>query len=343
MDYAIIKNTKSGIKYKVTSFKSYLVDQSIDIPADYFNFTWGDARGEISNIISAGDEVWFYINDSLILNGLIDDFELNLDSQTDDINVTGRDKSLMLLDNDAMPKTFYNVTIEEYLQQVAPQYGITNFDIEDKGKFDKVIIRAGSSEWLTLDRLCKRKGLYPRYDLELLRCTSLRADSNVDYHFSNDSTDTIKIKSIKIKVSSDIKNEILVYSNGYKRGSDFTTSEAIKGSALDPTLKVLKRRVMHEMDLENIGDANSTAKQELKLANRKALTIEIVTHTIQAFYINKIAKVSIKSKNLDVLMLINKVTYSKDTNAGTTVKLELQLIEEATTVWNNHNIPTLPR
>ena len=117
MEYAIIINKKTNKKYKINLFKQYIIDQSVDIPADYFSFIVGNYNSEISNAISAGDEVNFYINNELVLNGLIDELDVILNTDTNDVEIIGRDKTSILLDNDAIPATLYNMDILTYLKK----------------------------------------------------------------------------------------------------------------------------------------------------------------------------------------------------------------------------------
>jgi prophage tail gpP-like protein len=343
MEYFLIKNIKSGKTFKINGFNSYSIDQTVDIPADFFNFNLSNKDAKISSKISAGDEVFFYVDDVLVLNGIIDDMDIIGDIASNSVDISGRDKSLMLLDNDASPTTYYNLNIEDYLKKITTQYGIDKFDIEDKDVFDKIVISAGQSEWGILDDLCKRKGLYPRYDVDTLRCTSLRADTDVDYYFDNHLDGSIKYKNYRIRISSDVKNEITVYSGSYKRGSDFSSSDTIKGTAKDDGLNIKKRRVMNEQDLENTIEATAVAKQELKLANRKAFTIEMETHTSKPIFINKVAKVTIKDIGLECYMLVAKVQYINNLSVGSITKIELRLMDGISINWDNHSIPTIPR
>lgn len=342
-DHIVIKNQKSGKEYAIYRFNSYIVDQSLAVPADFFNFSLNNNDSQVSDKITSGDEVWFYINDTLALNGIIDDVEIDCSTSSNNIEITGRDKSSLLIDNDALPKTFYKLNLQSYLQQVCPQYGITKFKVDNSEVFDKITVNPGDNEWSVIEDLCKKKGLYPRYDGDMLVCTKLRADTSFNYHFSNDLPyeRTIRFKNIKVKVSGDVKSEIIVYGGHYTRG-EYTNKNNIKGFAKDSNLKILKRRVINDDDLENNLQATNKAKSELKEINRGAFTIELELYTKQPIFINKIAKVTVKQLKLDCFMLVDSVQYRKSMEGSTTI-VKLKLIEGVSVNWGNHSIPIIQK
>lgn len=342
MEQAIIKSAKTGKEYVLENFISYMLDQSVDIAADGFTFTIGDPKHEVSSKISAGDEFNFYVNEKLVLNGLIDTIDIVGSNSGSIIEISGRDKSSLLLDNDAMPTTLYRLNIKQYLEQRLKKYGFTKFEVSDSSIIDKIVIDPSQTEWGVIENICKKKGIYPRYDLDVLKCTSLRSDEKVDYNFSNDFDNTIKIKNYRISVSADVKNEILVYSTDYGR-NHVVTSRDIKGSYKDSTFKINKRMVINDNELENTTEANKLAKEEFKSINKNAFSINIEVHTQVPLYINKVSRIQIKDIDLDCLMLINKVQYVKDRSGGSTTKIEFKLIQNVKVKWGNHNIPLIPR
>jgi prophage tail gpP-like protein len=343
-EHIIIKNAKTSKEYIVKQFLSYVVDQSLDIPADAFNFTIGDPQYQVSSKISSGDEIFFYVNDELVLNGLIDTINIHGDSKNGTVvDVAGRDKTSILLDNDAFPKIMYRLNLKQYLDQVIKPYGFSKITVDNLTTFDKIQINVGESEWSVIADLCQKKGIYPRYDIDSFICTKLRADTNKDYLFSNDILkDAIKIKSYQINISADVKNEVLIYSATYGR-SHKVKSRNIKASAKDTTLKIKKKTILNDNEAESAEQAFEVAKKTLKDANRGAFQIDLELHTDAPIYVNKIAHIVIKSIELDCYMIVNKTTYSVDKQNGSVTKVELKLIEGVQVNWGNHNIPLIPR
>lgn len=347
MEYIIVHNKKSNKKYKVLLTKEYVVDQSINIPADFFSFLLPNIEGQITDKFSAGDEVHFYINDKLALNGIIDDFELTYDSKTNDININGRDKMSLLLDNDAMPDNLYRLNLKQYLEKKVAPYGFSKFEVDNSDIIDKLPITPGSNEFSIIESICKDKNIYPRYEADTLKCTKLRSDTNADYFFSNEvyrfnNLIGIKFKKLKATVSSDIKNEIVVFGGHYSRG-EFTNKNNIKSVVKDETLKVNKRKVINDDDLESNTQATNLAKKELNNYNRDAFTIELELTTTIPIFINKVAKISIPSIGLDAFMLVTKVQYIKNITSGSITNVTLKLIDGVKVDWRNHNIPLLPK
>lgn len=340
-EYLEVKNLKTNRIYRITSFKRYQVEQSLTIPADYFSFTMGNYESEISNAISAGDEISFFIDDKLILLGNIDDIEVVYENANNDININGRDKTSLLLDNDAVPATFYKLNLKQYLDKKLPNYNIKKYTVSDNYVFDKIVISPGESEWGVIEKLINERGLYSRFEIDTLKIEKLRSDTRVNYVFSNDLGWGIKIKKMSINLSSDVKNEVQVYSSQYAREEKKASN--IKGSARDNNLKIRKRMIIDDSDLENKSQADKKAREELNRVNRNAFVIEIETKTNQRILVGHIARIKVDKLNLDCLMLIDKVRYTKDEQNGSITTVTFKLIEGYKVNWNNHNIPVLPR
>lgn len=341
-EYLIVKNKKSGNQYKINLFLSYMLEQSLKIPADYFHFTIANNKSEVSNKITSGDEIFFYVGGKLALNGIIDDVEARYSISSNEVEIIGRDKSSALLDSDALPKTFYKLNLKQYLSQIGPQYGLTKFEVDDSQVFDKIVAKAGDNEFSIIEELCKKRNLYPRFDIDTFKCKKIRTDTNLDYFFSNDDFNpkSIKFESINIKLSGDYKSEVIAYGGHYSRG-ELKNKKNIKASIKAPNIPLIKRKVLNDNDLENQKQAEDRAKNELKEINKDVFTIEIETYTKQPFFVNKIAKILVKDLGLDCIMLVDQVQYKKGVD-GTKTTLILKPVPGQALNWGNHIIPTIP-
>jgi prophage tail gpP-like protein len=343
MEYLLVNNQKSGKQYIIKVFKNYVIDQSINIPADHFSFQFANTNSAVSDAISAGDEIFFYIDDELVINGFIDDFEVEYNNTSDFVDINGRDKTSMLLDNDPEPNIYYNLTLKEYIEQAIQPYGFNNIEVDDTENFNKIHVHPGESEWSMLERLAQEKGLYPMYISDTFYCTKLKRDtSNIVYTFSNDLPEGIKYKSIKPKISSDIKSEIMIYGGHFSMSDyNYKNTQNIQAIAKDETLKIKKRKIINNDDIENNKNAENMAKSELVKANRNAFTIQLILQTKRKISVNTIAKIYDKKLGLDCLMLVDHVQYTKSIQ-GSLTNVTLRLIEGVQVDWKNHNIPLLP-
>lgn len=339
--YADITNARTGNIYRIKQMKSFSVEQSTTIPADGFDFTVGNKYGEVSDVISAGDELTFYIAQKPVLKGIIDDLDISYSMNGSEIMIAGRDRISIILDNDALPKTYYNLTLSQYMKKAYAQYGLTEFYVENNEKQDKIVVSPGDTEWGIIEELCREKGMFTRFDLDKIRCYYLRTDTDYDYWFSNDYNSTIKFQEINIKVSSSVKSEVVVYSDTYDDGESKTKN--IKGVAKDNNIKYKRRMVTTEAELNKTSKANKKAKELLNEVNREAFVIDMALDTRQMFKVGSVAKIQIKKLDLDCFMLIDSVKYSKDISSGAMTYITFKMIEGVPIKWKNHSIPTLPK
>lgn len=337
-EFISVVSLKTGKTFKITAFKSYNVEQTIDIPADAFNFSLGNYNSEISDNISAGDKLFYVVNNTIALEGYIDDITPEYSKDSNDIKIIGRDKMSVILDNDATPKTYYNIGLNDYLAKVLPQYGITNYIVENNAKFKKIVVSPGENEYSIIERLAKERNLTVFYDSKgVLQCTKLNSSTSQIYTFSNDLPDALRIKKADINISADVRNEVIVYGENKKGKSH------IIGSYKDTNLKVKKRKILNESDIDTKSDAENRAKIEFYNINKSAFSITITTRTKVPIFLNSIARVYIKRLGLDCKMLVDAVIYSKDAQRGSETTIVLKLIQGVKVSFKNNNIPILPK
>lgn len=330
--YLEVINFKSKKKHHITTFKSYIVEQSLQIPADAFSFTVGNYNGEVSKLISAGDEVRFYINKELCFIGIIDELTVHFTLTTMDVELAGRDKTMLLLENDCEPVTYNNMTLDAFIKKRTGLYGIKTRISGASNKIKKIAINGGDTEWGLIEKYCKQQGLYARFEKDELVVGKLRQDSNVNYVFSNEKPDAIKIKSMLITVSSETVSKITVYSD------DNEKHKGIKGVATDKS-PIKRNKVVNE-DVETNAAAKTKADELLKEMNREAFVISITTNTKVPLPTNKVAKVVSAKLGLNVVLLIDSVRYTFD-DSGSNTTITLKLIENVPVNWANHTIPTI--
>jgi prophage tail gpP-like protein len=338
-EYIKVESKKNGAIYKINNLKQYNIEQSIDIPADSFEFVIGNKGFEISKIVSAGDKLSYYIDNKLAMEGYIDDSDFAYTIGDNDIRLTGRDKMSTLLDNDANPTTFYKLGLYGYLQKIMPKYGITKYGSSSNESFDKITISPGENEFSIIERLAKQRNLITLFDPydQTFKCTKIVSSTAQTYKFSNDVNNSIRIKEAIISVSADIKNEVIVYGDNYEKNKN------IKGSYKDSRLNIRKRRILNESDIETSKDADKRAKEEFYNLNKDAFSIKIVTNTKLPIFINQVAYVQINKVGLKCHMVVDSVSYTRNENSGSLTTITLKLMPGISVNYGSNQIPTLPK
>lgn len=344
----IIKRGNDGRTFIVEAVQSYKIEQAVDVPADAFNITVPNIDGAVSDAVSPGDFFNFYFGDKRVMRGIIDDFDLNLSNKTNDVTISGRDYMSLLLDNNAAPKTLYNLGLNDYLGKVMPEFNIP-YSADNNEKFDKIVIDPGDTEYSVIEKLCDKRNLTPIFDSDgKFKCTKITSSQDPRYHFSNDLPDTIKFTDITIKISNDIVNEVEIYAvNPNSDEKDMSEEEKkkknINGKYRDPNLITKKKKVMNDSDVDKVEDANRMAKQEFFKVNKNAFTIDITTNNKDGHVIpiNTTVRVSIKRFGLDCLLYVDSVDYSRDTSSDK-MSVSLKLIPGVRVQFKGKDIPTLP-
>jgi len=331
-----ITNHETGNRYEITNFISYDISQSLFIPADAFNFYFSNINGEISNIITSGDEVKCYIDGNLVLDGIIDDMNVSLSSDSSEIYINGRDKVGILMDNQLEPKTYSKIGLKDFINKMVSPYGFSKISVSSNPKIDKIQINAGDSVWDPIYNYCKDHNLYARYDIDTIVASYLKSTTDYDYVFSNVVKEGIKFQSIDILLSTaSVKNKMIVYSDSYDSKNN------IKSSATDSSLKIKRQAVQNEPDIESESQAATKAKQALNEANRESFKITLRMYTKNSIKINKIGRVYVPRIGLDAIMLVEEVNYQKSVDSGSITTVKLGLVEGVPVKWGIHDIPTL--
>lgn len=327
-----------GAEFRLQHFKSYRIEQSIEIPADQFEIVMANQNYEVSKHLAIGDPIEFFLeNGTKLIYGYIDDIEFNYGIDSNDIRITGRDGMSLLLDNDAEPKTFYKISLKEYLGKVCPKYKI-NFNTSSTEKFDKIVISPGETEFSVIERLCKDRKLVVYFDSNnVLQCGKLVSSSTPIYTFSNDKPNSIKIKHCNVAMSADIKSDVIVYGGNYEKNKN------IKGSHSDKRLPYKKKRIINDSEIETTKDANERAKEEFYQLNKDVLEVSVEVATTQQIPINRAANIFIKKAEVDMNLLIEKVVYSKDISQGNVTSVSFKPMPGIEVRHKNNIIPLLPK
>lgn len=304
--------------YEINRMSEYDIETSLDIPADHFNIIIEnpvDDKGYGMNAGVFNPNNTFKISEyyGVILNGVADDVDEYWDENGSKIEIDGRDKSMLLLENDAEPRTYNKLKLSAFINKIAGPYG---FKARINSKYDKVIdkivVEVGDSEWDCIFRETKKLGMWLWCEPDgTLVADKLNYSSKPEYRFSNDLKDAIRIKKFsKKKRGADIKNEVWVRGHGKKA---FTA----KYKDNDLTNKGYKRRmILEDGEAKNISKGQEIAKRHIQERKRGCFEIEFTINGKYQVKTNKTAYVKDKVTRTEGTFFIVGVRDKKNDNIG---------------------------
>lgn len=328
----LVNSSRNKKEYLIERMKEYDVETSLDIPADYFklvlsNPTDKNGNGLHSELFNPNDT--FQISESYgtILDGISDDIDEGWDENGSYIEIIGRDKSLLLLENDAIPKTYYNLTLSSLIKQITVPYGFkTHVSNSHDKTIKKIVVESGMSEWDVIFEQSKKLGLWLWCQPDgTLIADKLNYNKEPKYKFSNDfgpDKTFIKMKRlIKKKRGADIKSEVWIRGHGKKA---FTHKH--KDDELSK-LNYKRRIILEDGNIKDRSKAIEKAKETIKERKKGSYEIEIEINGNNNVRLNEVAQVIDRRTKLNNKFLIVGIKDTKS-NTGTTQTIRLRPLWE---------------
>lgn len=311
-----VNSKKDNKQYKITRMSEFDIETSMDIPADHFNITIQNPDGINSELFNDNDSFSIEDNGKTILDGIADDVDEYWDDGGAKIEVDGRDKSLLLIENDAEPKTYYKLKFSDFLKKIASPYGFSKFVVNSQYDkvIDKIVVEVGDSEWDILFRECKKLDMWLWCSPDgTIIADVLNYSGKPTYTFSNDLSikSAIRIKRFsKKKRGSDLKNQIWVRGHGSKA---FTSK--YKDSILTDR-GYNRRMIIEDPDATNISKGEEIAKRTIKERKRGSFEIELTIHGKHQIETNKTAYIKDRITKTEGVFFIVGVRHKKNDNSG---------------------------
>lgn len=318
--YVVVGSKVNKKTYEIKRMSEYDIETSLDIPADYFNIVIENpiddkGYGVNADIFNPNDS--FEISESygVVLNGISDDVEEYWDENGSKIQISGRDLSMILLENDAEPKTYYKLKLSAFINKIVGPYGLK---AKVNSKYDKVIskivVEVGDSEWDCIFRETSKLDMW-------LWCTPdgtlvadvLNYNGSPSYKFSNDLSikDAIRIKKFgKKKRGADIKSEVWVRGHGKKA---FTAK--FKDASL-AALGYTRRMIIEDGEAKDISKAQEIGKKQVQERKRGSFEIELTINGRHPIETNKTAYIKDKVTRTEGTFFIVGVRDKKNDNVG---------------------------
>lgn len=312
--------------YEINRVSEYDIDTSMDIAADLFSLVVENpvdenGRGYSTGVFSPNDSVVVKEDGKIILDGTSDDVNELWGESGSRIEITGRDLSMILLENDAIPKTYYKLKLSTFIKTITTPYKY--FKVKVNPKFDKVldkiVVDVGETEWDCLMKEAKKCGLWLWCEADgTIVADVLGYKQSHSYFFSNSEHGAIKMMSFnKKKRGADVKNEVWIRGHGKKAFTTKYKDEKLSSQGY------VRRMIIEDGDAKTSSKAKEIAKDKVNEANRGSFEIELTINGRHFIEVNKTAKIVDKVTGTNGVFFIVGVRRVKSNSVGrqTTVRL----------------------
>lgn len=142
-----------GRKITLPSPASIAVDAAYDIPADAFEAVFpAEKLLDTGEFISLTAE----LDGKIIFDGLADEQRLIKNKDGLFLRLQARSRAGMLLDNEAIPQTFYRARLTDIYNAACGQYGFAGVLYDKNPTLSSFTVAKGQSEWQALESFCRQ-------------------------------------------------------------------------------------------------------------------------------------------------------------------------------------------
>lgn len=148
------------------NWKSYDIDSDFLIAADAFRFIIGTPSADTVIPDFTGKEAKVFINEQLIMTGIVDTTQHSINKSSRTFNLNGRDKASILVDCSAPITNVKGLTLLDAVKKIVEPLGIKKVELkaEDNPTLDKVDIDIGETAWNAVKRCANSAGLHAWFD-----------------------------------------------------------------------------------------------------------------------------------------------------------------------------------
>lgn len=135
-----------------------VMNQSADVPADDLELTLL-CSGPVAEL----KEIYIIENSKNFFSGIVDTQSVSIDNSGIFLNITARSKAALLLDNEAIPQTYYVPSLFNIFNRHIKPYGFTAIVGDTRTFSNEFVVSKGMSEWEVLENFCADYlKVYPR-------------------------------------------------------------------------------------------------------------------------------------------------------------------------------------
>lgn len=140
-----------GRAYDLGEPVSVRIDRDEDAPADGLSGTFL-LRRDLPDLLLIRVED----QGQTIFSGQVDELERQVSPTGTLLRITGRSRAALLLDNEAMPQSYYGPSLKNIFRRHAAPYGFTTYVGDSGYKSGEYRIGKGISEWQAISTFCIR-------------------------------------------------------------------------------------------------------------------------------------------------------------------------------------------
>lgn len=132
-------------------------------PCGSFRVQFAAVRG-MAETLRRGMRISAFENSAAVFCGVVDEAEITLDGRGLTAELTGRDLSALLLDNETRAAEFQSVQLRDILARYVTPQGIDRVDADALPPVDGFSVGTGESCWRVLEGFCRHAaGVQPRF------------------------------------------------------------------------------------------------------------------------------------------------------------------------------------
>jgi len=298
-----------------------------------------------TNLIKKGDPCKIYIKDDIeieiqVMNGYIDEVRRSRTSSNTSLSISGRDKTLDLVDCSAIFKpsnTWLKKKLPDIAKDLCRPFGIKLIDESKPSEpFKKITIQSGESPFALIERICRQVGVLPitnTYGQLLL--TYAREINDLPVIDLIDGVNILDIEEI-----DSLKNQFSEYTvKGQNSGSGLmwqkSDTTSFKGIARDLNVKRYRPLVIMAESKSNKKLVQERASWEAQVRAGRSRVHNITvrnwfqrpgtdTKTARLWSPNTLVNLKSNPWGLNEKRLITSVSYSLDTTGGRVTQLTLK-------------------
>ncbi len=249
-----------GVEHILSDPLSITLNRDITAPADSLTvlFVSNESEREFSDIV-------LYDGKKCVFRGIVDEQTETFSANGRLLEINARSLAALLLDNEAMPQSWYLPNMRLFMERNFSKLGFTEYIGEDTPKSGSMSIDKGTSEWSVLERYCESfLGTYPRIDENgVIYISDIEPELTV---ITNDED----IRLLSLKRTRKRCNVISEYRVRAHRGGNY---EMLIGNDNAERLKITAVRYLNAIDNKNAGI--ESCYRNIESSNNNYETIDI--------------------------------------------------------------------
>ncbi len=141
----------------------YSVDSDMMRSAAAWSVQLGLPNGELPADVAAGARVQVRVGTEVVMTGLVDTVDDQVDGKAATLSMSGRDAASVLVDCSAPVFGARRLSLDQVVKSIVNPLGISKVRVDPRGRgvWEKVSIEPGDTGWDALERAAQANGLWP--------------------------------------------------------------------------------------------------------------------------------------------------------------------------------------